>query len=418
MGQTVAEKILARASGRADVKPGEIIWAKVDLVMMNDSGGPRRIAANLDRLGACVWDSDRITVVADHFVPACNDVEADILALTRNWVKQHGIKRYHELEGICHIVPIEKGYVLPGILMVGGDSHSCTGGALGALAIALGSTDMLGVLVKGSFWLKVPETIKIIWEGNLPPATSAKDMILFNIKQLGLDGATYKVVEFAGDTVRRLSIDERIVLANMTIEMGAKTGIVEPDEVVYQYLAQRASAGYTPLFSDSDAVYSRLIHCRAEDLQPLVACPHSPDNVETVASLPELPIQQAFIGACTGGKYDDLVMAAQVVNGRRVASGVRFLVAPASQQIIQRAAASGVLSRLVEAGATILPPACGPCAGLSNGILSARERCIASTNRNFRGRMGSSDAEIFLASPATVAASAVAGKIIDPRVFL
>ncbi len=418
MGQTVAEKILARASGKSEVRPGEIIWVEVDLVMMNDSGGPRRIAANLERLGTGVWNSDRVTVVADHFVPACNDIEAGILALTREWVRRQGIQKYHELEGICHIVPIEKGYVLPGTLMVGGDSHSCTGGALGALAIALGSTDMLGVLVKGSVWLKVPETIKIVWEGNLPPATSAKDMILYNIKQLGLEGATYKVVEFTGDTVRRLNIDERIVLTNMTIEMGAKTGIIEPDETVFAYLAQRTCVEYSPLFSDPDACYSQVIRCRAEELEPLVACPHSPDNVEKAASLPELPVQQALIGACTGGKYSDLAAAARVVSGRRVAPGVRFLVAPASREILRRAAADGVLAILVEAGATILPPACGPCAGLSNGILAPGERCVASTNRNFQGRMGSPEAEVFLASPATVAASALAGKIVDPRVYL
>ncbi|KKM10116.1 3-isopropylmalate dehydratase [Clostridiales bacterium PH28_bin88] len=418
MGQTITEKILARASGMNSVRPGDIVWVKVDLVMMNDSGGPRRIAANLERLAARVWDADRITVVADHFVPACNDTEANIISLTRQWVQRYGINKYHELEGVCHIVPIEKGYVLPGIMMVGGDSHSCTAGAMGALVVALGSTDMLGVLVKGSTWLKVPETIRIEWKGELPHGTSAKDMILFNIKQLGLDGATYKVVEFAGETVHRLSIDERIVLTNMTIEMGAKTGIIEPDETVFQYLVQRTSAHYFPLYSDPDAEYSRVIRCRAEELEPMVACPHSPDNVEKVSALPDLPVQQALIGACTGAKYTDLEAAARVVSGRRAAPGVRFLVAPASRQILQRAANDGVLSRLVEAGATILPPSCGPCAGLSNGILAAGERCVASTNRNFKGRMGSPEAEVFLASPATVAASAIAGKIADPRAYL
>lgn len=417
MGLTITEKIMARASGRETVHPGELVWVNVDMAMMQDSGGPRRIANHLEHLNASVWNPDNITIVSDHFVPPSNETEARIQAITRAWVKKYGIKKFHEFEGICHIVPIEKGYVRPGILMVGGDSHSCTGGAMGAMVVALGSTDMLGVVVTGKTWLRVPETIKIVWEGKLPPGTYAKDMVLANLKQLGTAGATYKVLEFTGDTVRNLPLDERIILTNMSIEMGAKTGIIEPDETVLKYMEEK-KVEFNPVYSDPDAEYSRILVCEAEELEPLVACPHSPDNVAAAASLSGVSVDQAYIGGCTGGKYHDLATAAGILKGQKVAAGTRLLVAPASQQVLQRALADGVLETLLNAGATLLPPACGPCGGLSMGVLSDGERCISSTNRNFRGRMGSSDSEVYLGSAATVAASAVTGRITDPREFI
>ncbi|GAB6174133.1 3-isopropylmalate dehydratase large subunit [Paradesulfitobacterium aromaticivorans] len=417
MGLTITEKIMARASGRETVRPGELVWANVDMAMMQDSGGPRRIANNLEHLGVPVWDPDKVTIVSDHFVPPSNETEARIQSVTRAWVKKHGIHKFHEFEGICHIVPIEKGYVRPGILMVGGDSHSCTGGAMGAMVVALGSTDMLGVLVTGRTWLRVPETIKIIWEGKLPVGTFAKDMVLANLKQLGTAGATYKVLEFSGETVTNLALDERIILTNMSIEMGAKTGIIEPDDTVRAHMKDR-DVDFDPVYSDPDAEYGQILINKAEDLEPLVACPHSPDNVTSAGSLQGITIDQAFIGGCTGGKYHDLATAASILKGRSIATGTRLLVAPASQQVLKQALADGVLDILLNAGATLLPSACGPCGGLSMGVLSDGERCISSTNRNFRGRMGSSNSEVYLASAATVAASAVTGQISDPREFI
>lgn len=417
MGLTITEKIMARASGRETVRPGELVWVNVDMAMMHDSGGPRRIDGNLEHLGVPVWDQDKVTIVSDHFVPPSNETEAHIQTITRAWVKKHGIQKFHEFEGICHIVPIEKGYVRPGILMVGGDSHSCTGGAMGAMVVALGSTDMLGVLVSGRTWLRVPETIKIVWEGKLPLGTFAKDMVLTNLKQLGTAGATYKVLEFSGETISQLPLDERIILTNMSIEMGAKTGIIEPDDTVLHYMEGK-NVEFNPFYSDPDAKYSKVLVNEAEDLEPLVACPHSPDNVTSAGSLQGVSIDQAFIGGCTGGKYHDLATAASILKGRSIARGTRLLVAPASQQVLKKALADGVLDALLNAGATLLPSACGPCGGLSMGVLSDGERCISSTNRNFRGRMGSSNSEVYLASAATVAASAVTGQISDPREFI
>lgn len=417
MGSTITEKIMARASGNESVRPGELVWVNVDMVMMQDSGGPRRIANHLEQLEVPVWDPDKITIVADHFIPPSNETEAQIQAVTRAWVKKYGVAKFHEFEGICHIVPIEKGYVRPGILMVGGDSHSCTGGAMGAMVVALGSTDMLGVIVTGRTWLRVPETIKIVWEGKLPPGTYAKDMVLANLKQLGTAGATYKVLEFAGETITNLPLDERIILTNMSIEMGAKTGIIEPDETVLKYMKEK-KVEFNPVYSDPDAGYSQIFINKAEELEPLVACPHSPDNVTLAKLLNGVSIDQAYIGGCTGGKYHDLATAAAVLKGKKIAAGTRLLVAPASQQVLKRALADGVLETLLNAGATLLPSACGPCGGLSMGILSDGERCISSTNRNFRGRMGSSNSEVYLGSAATVAASVVTGRITDPREFI
>jgi len=415
MGMTLAEKIISRASGR-NASVGEIVTVNVDLAMMHDSSGPRRIGPVMEELGARVWDPDKVTVISDHFIAANDSVESGILKYTRDWAAAHGIRKFHEREGICHIVPLEMGYVLPGMMYVGADSHSTTAGAMGAFAIALGSTDMLGVLVTGKTWVKVPETIRVEWSGRLPKGVMAKDMMLQVIRRTKIDGATYKAVEFGGDGVRSLPMDERIVLSNMAIEMGAKAGMIEPDETVFAYLAERTSAKYEPVWADPDAEYCERYDFALDDLEPLVAKPHSPDNVVPAREVDER-IDQAYIGACTGAKFHDLKMAAEVLKGRTVAEGTRLLIAPASARVIRRAMREGVLQVLVEAGATLLPTGCGACAGLGNGILAPGERCISSTNRNFPGRMGKG-AEVYLASPATVAASAVRGRITDPRELL
>lgn len=416
-GQTLAEKIISRAAGRR-VSPGEIVWCQVDLALMHDSSGPRRIADKLRRFGNRVWDRDKVVLVSDHFVHSSDPLEAEILQLTRNWAAEQGISKFHELEGICHIVPVEYGYIRPGILMVGADSHTSTAGALGALAVPVGSTEMLGVLLTGQIWLRVPTTLRITWEGQLARGVMAKDMALFHAAQFGLDGANYRVVEFGGEGVFSLPLDERLVLTNMSIEIGAKAGLIPADQLVISYLSSLGIDSAAAEESDPDAQFEAEFTFNAADLPPLVAHPHSPANVTSVEEAKGIRIHQAYIGACTGAKYHDLAAAAEVVHGRKVARGVRFLVAPASHRTLRRAAREGVLEALVEAGAVILPPGCGACAGLGVGVMPPNERCISSTNRNFQGRMGSPMAEVYLASPATVAASAIEGSIADPRGFL
>ncbi|MBN6185503.1 3-isopropylmalate dehydratase large subunit [Aneurinibacillus sp. BA2021] len=420
MGKTLVQKVIERASGISDVRPNQIVNVNIDLAMMHDSGGPRRIHKNLERLGRKVWNPDQVVVIGDHFVPASGPAEAEILKLTREWVQEQGITRYHEGEGICHIVPVERGYIKPGMMYVGGDSHSTTAGAVGAFAIALGSTDMLGVMATGQTWIKVPETILIEWSGQLAPYTMAKDMMLAAIGRLGGDGATYKAVEYAGDAVHGLSMDERLVLSNMAIELGAKAGVIAPNEVVFDYLDQRQITGYTPVYSDKDADYTERYTFDANRLEPLVARPHAPENVSPAREIEaeRLPIHQAYIGACTGAKYTDLKAAADVLKGQRVAPNVRLMVAPSSMRVMERAMQDGILATLLAAGATLLPSACGACAGLGLGVLASKERCISTTNRNFQGRMGARDAEVFLASPYTVAASAITGYISDPRTVM
>lgn len=416
MGATVAEKILARKSGRERVTPGEIVWCDVDLAMVHDSSGPRRLGPMLERLGAQIWDPSKVVIATDHFVPPNDQTEVEIARVTREFARDRGVAKYHEAEGICHIVPLERGYVIPGTLFVGADSHSTTAGVMGAFAVPVGVTEMLGVFVTGQIWLKVPETTRIEWTGALAEGCMAKDMVLTVLGEIGDDGATYQALEYGGDAVYALPFDERIVLTNMAIEHGAKTGIIPPDDVVFSLVGERGRD--TAAYPDADATYARVLRHRADELVPRIALPGSPDNVADAGDARGEPIDQAYIGACTGAKYTDLEAVARVVRGRHVAPGVRFLVAPASKDVMRRAAESGVLATLLGAGATLLPTGCGACAGLGHGVLGAGERCISSTNRNYPGRMGHVEAQVFLASPLTVAASAVTGRVTDPRELL
>jgi 3-isopropylmalate/(R)-2-methylmalate dehydratase large subunit len=418
MGATLAEKILARAAGRAQVTPGEIVWAKVDLAMATDSSGPRRLAPQLERLGVGLWDPERVVIVADHFAMPNDAREAEIQQETRAFAHRYGVRKFHELEGICHLVVIERGYVAPGMLYVGADSHSCTAGVMGALAIPVGSTDMLGVWVTGEIWLTVPETIRVEWRGRLPEGVMAKDLVLHLLPQLDPDWTAYRVVEFGGEALAALPLDERMVFPNMAAEMGAKTGILPPDDVVFAHLERLGRRDYQPVYSDPDAAFARVLTIAAETCAPLVAQPPAPDRVAPASALTDVRLDQAYIGACTGAKLYDLEQAARVLRGRHKAPGVRLLVAPASAEVYRRAAANGVLETLVAAGATLLPSACGACAGLGLGVLGPGEVCISSTNRNFPGRMGHRDAQVYLANPMTVAASAVTGHITDPRELL
>jgi 3-isopropylmalate/(R)-2-methylmalate dehydratase large subunit len=419
-GHTLAEKILMRASGAADAKPGDIVVGRVDLVMMHDSGGPRRVAPYLQRLGAKVWDPDRVVLVTDHFVPAVDPESAAILSLTRNWARENGISRFHDMQGICHIVLQENAHLRPGMLAIGGDSHSPSGGAVGAFMVGVGATEMAGVLVTGEIWLRVPATIRVEWSGTLGRGVCAKDIMLFLCRELGMNN-DYRVIEYTGTTVEAMPMAERFVLCNMAAELGAKTGLIAPDE---KTLSQIRAAGQTVdddvlrWKSDADATFERVLHFEAEKLAPQVAAPHSPANSVSVDQIDSVRIHQAYIGACTGAKLTDLHMAAEVLKGKRVAPGVRLLIAPASTRTTSAAAADGTLATLTAAGAILMPTGCGACAGYGAGILGEGEVCISSSARNFKGRMGHATSAVYLASPYTVAASAVAGHITDPRAFL
>ena len=420
MAATLAEKIIARASGRDRVVPGEVVICKVDLAMIHDSGGPRRAKPILDRLGARVWDPARVVVISDHYVPAVDAESAAILKLTREWVAEHGVANFYDMQGICHVVLPERGHLRPGMFVVGGDSHSPTGGAFGAFMFGIGATEMAGVLVTGEIWLKVPETILIEWRGAFGLGVCAKDMMLHLCAKLGMDAGRYQVIQYVGDAVAALPMAERMTLSNMAAELGAQTGLIAPDATTAAYIrAAGADPGDIAAWQgDADAAYAEHHRFNASTLGPQVAAPHSPANAAPVESYPAIKIDQAYIGACTGAKLVDLHMAAAVLTGRRVARAVRLLVAPASTRITAEAAADGTLATLTAAGAIMMPSGCGACAGYGAGVLAEREICIASTARNFKGRMGASSAEIYLGSPYTVAASAVTGHLTDPRDFL
>lgn len=357
-----------------------------------------------------------MVIVSDHYTPPASIKQAEIVKFTRDWAKEHGIENYYEFKGPCHQILAENGHVIPGTVVVGTDSHTCMGGAFGAFATGVGSTEMMGVLVTGETWMMVPETIRIDWNGNLKPGVMGKDISLYSIGQIGHAGATYKAVEYAGDTIKGLEMDERMCLSNMAVEMGAKVGIIAADEKTDAYLDEIGKKDHGEHFrNDPDALFCRVFSFDAEKLVPQVACPHQVDNVVPVMETTDTKIHQAYIGSCTGGRYSDLRAAADILKGKRISSDVRLLISPASQRIWNAAAADGTLQVLAEAGATILMPTCGVCVGVHSGLLAAGENCISSTNRNFIGRMGSKEAGIYLASPQTVAASAITGHITDPR---
>jgi 3-isopropylmalate/(R)-2-methylmalate dehydratase large subunit len=419
MGATLAEKILARAAGVASVRPGQIVTGSVDLLMMHDSGGPRRVAARLEQLGARVWDRERVVVVSDHYTPATDLDGAEILALTRRWARAQGVRHYDGV-GICHVVLQEHGHVRPGMFCVGGDSHSPSGGAYGAWMVGVGATEVTGVLVTGTLWIQVPGTFRIDADGALAPGVAAKDIMLHLAARLGMNNDAY-VFEYAGSAIRALPMWERMVLANMTAELGGETGIVAPDAVTVEALRAAgvdANVDLERWQSDADASYAAHYRFDAGQLAPQVAAPHSPANSTDVGAHVGTAVDQAYIGACTGAKLSDLRMAAAVLKGRKVAAGTRLLIAPASTAMTAAAAADGTLAALTDAGAILLPTGCGACAGMGAGMLAAGETCIASTARNFKGRMGSAQASVYLGSPYTVAASAVRGVITDPRELL
>ena len=419
MSMTMAEKIIARAARKNVVKPGDFVWANVDTAMMDDLLGPRVvIAEHIKKLGNIVWDRKKVVIISDHYSPAANITQAEILQFTRNWAKEYGIGKYYEGLGPCHQVLAEKGFDRPGTLMVGTDSHTTTAGAFGCFGTGIGSTEMLGVLVSGQIWLRVPESMRFNWTGKLQPGVYAKDLILRTIKEIGQAGATYKVMEFTGSCIEALSVDERMTITNMAVEAGAKTGLIAPDEKVFSYLSEINASYDSPLYSDDDAVYSDTYNFDASALSPQIALPHEVDRVVDVNQAEGEVIHQAYLGSCTNGRYNDLAEAAKILKGRTIHPEVRLLVSAASRSIYHRAIREGIIETLSDAGAMILAPSCGACLGLHSGILARSERAISSTNRNFVGRMGHKEAEIFLGSPASVAAAAIEGKITDPRKFL
>lgn len=417
---TLTEKILARAAGRTRVAPGEILTCRVDLALLLDSGGPRRIWPRLKELGAGVWNPDRVVLCSDHFTPAVDAESAAILKLTREFAAEFGIRNFFDMRGIGHVVLAEQGLLQPGMFAVGGDSHSSMGGAFGCFMMGLGAIEMTGVMVTGEIWLPVPETLRVNWSGRFARGVVAKDVMLFLCRAIGMENGG-RVLEYGGEAIGNLSIWERMVVTNMAAELGADTAIVEADETT---LAALAAAGRTPApdalswRNDADARYLDVLSFDASALAPQVAAPHSPGNSGPVDAVGAVAVDQAYIGACVGAKLTDLHMVAAVLKNRRVARGTRLLVAPASMQVMADAAADGTLATLTAAGAYLLPTGCGACAALGAGILGENEVCISSTNRNFRGRMGANSASVYLASPYTVAASAVVGRIADPREFL
>ena len=416
---TLAEKIIAHACRRDSVRPGEIVTASLDLLMMHDSGGPRRVASRLEQLGAKVWDPEKVVVVSDHFVPATDLESAEILALTRRWAQQHGVRHYDML-GICHVVLQEGGHVQPGMFCVGGDSHSPSGGAYGAFMMGVGATDITGALVTGELWLKVPQTVRVNWDGALGRGVSAKDIMLYLCASLGM-GNENQAFEYDGAAVRAMSMSERMVLCNMSAELGAETGMVSADATTLAALVEvgRPFGGDIAQWqSDPGAACLAEHHYDAATLPPQIAAPHSPANSRAVTEYEPIHIDQGYIGACTGAKLSDLHMAAEVLKGRKIASNTRLLIAPASVAMTRHAAADGTLEILTEAGAIMLPTGCGACAGMGAGMYSAGEVGLSTTARNFKGRMGSAQAQVYLGSPYSVAAGAVKGYICDPRELL
>ncbi len=414
MPMTIAEKILAQHAGRDSVTPGEFVLAEVDMTLANDITAPVAIEAFREAGGTKVLHPDRIVLVMDHFTPNKDIASAEQVRQSRAFALEQEIPLYFESDGIAHALLPEEGLIIPGQLVIGADSHTCTYGALGAFATGVGSTDVAAAWMTGKTWLRVPESVKVIYEGDFKPWVTAKDLILWAIGDLGTDGANYQVLEFCGQGVRSLSMDGRFTMANMAIEAGAKAGIVEVDDVTLAFLGEALPRGWQVPKSDPDARYLGVRRCDVSRLEPLVALPHSPANVQSVRETDAAPMDQVVIGSCTNGRLEDLRLAAEVIRGRRVSPRTRLVVIPATRRVYLEALREGILEDFVEAGGVVCPPSCGPCLGGHLGILARGERCLSTTNRNFVGRMGHPSSEVYLANPAVAAATAVAGRIVHP----
>ncbi len=415
MGMTIAEKILAQHAGLDSVKPGQLINAKVDIALANDVTAPVAIR-EFEKIGAGVFDPDRVVLVPDHFTPNKDLKSAEQAKVVRDFAHKHGIANYFEVGrmGIEHCLLPEQGIVTSGDLVIGADSHTCTYGALGAFATGMGSTDLAAAWATGLAWFKVPSTIKFVYHGKLPAWVGGKDLILYTIGRIGVDGALYQVMEFTGEAIRNLSMDGRFTMSNMAIEAGGKAGIVPPDEITRRYVEGRSKRQPQYLESDSDAAYAKVYEFDVSKLEPQVAFPHLPENTKPISQVGDVSIDQVVIGSCTNGRIEDLRLAAQILKGKKVNPKVRTIVFPGTQQIYLQAIAEGLVQTFVEAGAAVSTPTCGPCLGGHMGILAAGERAVATTNRNFVGRMGHPESEVYLANPAVAAASAITGRIAGP----
>ncbi len=418
----ITEKILARASGRQQVIPDDVIFANVDKVMIHDVSGPgvikvfdklKKQGINVDKL----WDPTKVWVAEDHFVPSADMVSAENIVKLSNFTKNYGIEKHFKYGmgqyGICHTLSHEEALVLPGDVYVGGDSHTNTTGALGSFACGLGHTDVAYVLLNGKIWFKVPETLYFKLNGKLPDHVMAKDLILKIIGDISTEGGTYKTMQFGGSGIDEMSVESRLTLCNMTTEAGAKNGIVEPDQKVVDYLTSRGATNISLIHGDDNAEYQKIYEYEGSEMEPIVAKPFSPENISIVREAPSVDLDKSYIGSCTGAKYEDLEAVAKILKGRKVK--IRTEILPASISIYKRAMEHGLLKIFLDAGATVGPPTCGACCGAHMGVLAKDEICISTTNRNFPGRMGHVDSQTYLSSPLVAAASAVTGKITDPR---
>lgn len=417
MGMTMTEKILAKHAGIDVVKPGQLINCKLDMVLANDVTAPPAIK-EFEKIDKPVFDNTKIALVPDHFTPNKDIKSAGLAKIVRDFAHKHNIVNYFEIGrvGIEHVILPEKGIVAPGMVTIGADSHTCTYGALGGFSTGVGSTDLGVALATGEAWFKVPETIKVNITGKKPKYICGKDVMLTLIGMIGVDGALYKALEFAGEGVKELNITDRLTIANMAIEAGAKNGIFPVDDETLNYIKDRVTKPYEIVEADSDATYCQTVEINLSELKPVVAFPHLPENTHTVESIKEpITIDQVVIGSCTNGRLEDLAIAASILKGHKVHPNVRCIIIPGSQQVYLDAIHNGYVDTFIEAGAAVSTPTCGPCLGAHMGIMTAGERCVSTTNRNFRGRMGHVDSEVYLASPYVAAASAILGKIATPE---
>ncbi len=419
MGQTLIEKIIAHNIGREKVTPGEIVTVNVDRVMVHDIFIPF-VADKFEEMGfSRIWDPDRMVLIYDHLVPASQIDDTRHFAKGDAFAAKYGVKNVHRSDGICHQLMTEAGYVKPGDIAFGTDSHTTTYGCVGAFSTGIGYTEMAGILGTGKLWIRVPETIRVQIDGTLPDNVTSKDVILRILGDLRADGATYKSLEFTGSTVEAMSVAARMTMSNMAVECGAKCGLFAPDEKTAEYCGIpaddfRKDSFLQSLHGDPDAVYERTLTYRAEDLVPVMACPSQVDNIHPVSEIAGIPVDQVFLGSCTNGRLEDLAAAAEILKGRKIAPFVKFIVTPASRKIYRQALEAGILGTLAEAGAMITHPGCGLCCGRAGGILTDGEVVVATNNRNFLGRMGTSKVRIYLASPKSAAWAALTGKITVP----
>lgn len=416
MGMTMTQKIMAAHAGKDSVRPGDLIYCKLDLVMANDITAPPSIK-EFERIGCPVFDRERIALVPDHFTPNKDIKSAELAAIVRDFAKKHGITNYFEVgrAGIEHVILPDMGLTAPGMMIIGADSHTCTYGALGAFCTGVGSTDLGVAMATGESWFKVPEAIQVVLTGTKPADVTGKDVVLTLIGMIGVSGALYQSLEFTGPGVTSLSMADRFSIANMAIEAGAKNGIFPVDERTRAYEAGRVTQPYTEYTADPDAEYVRTVEINLSDLSPVVAFPHLPENVKVIGTFEDVKIDQVVLGSCTNGRLEDLAIAARIFEGHKVHPDVRCIVIPGSQTVYRDAMKAGYIDTFIEAGCAVSTPTCGPCLGGYMGILAAGERCVSTTNRNFRGRMGHVDSEVYLAGPQTAAASAILGRIAAPK---